>query len=231
MVPSCDVRAHWRTHFASATFSSSHYCDDFFASVSRHSRMTTARAGSTLHSLTTNWSQRLPGFTNLRQVLLGWPVLFSRCTFRGGDIHFSLLFQQSSPMGRLSVHLEIKCCGPSLPNEMVTPSRDSYRPISLVSCASKIFEHMIHSRIAPNIFPQLDWCHDVMACSPCDSASSPLPHSHSRRIHRHQESLRFVLGGGHFIAFARCWCVWAHVAQESQFLQRHTLHILGYSSS
>ena len=76
VVPSCDVRAHRRTHFASATFSSSHYCDDFFASVSRHSRMTTAIAGSTLHSLTTNWSQRLLGFTNLRQVLLGWPVLF-----------------------------------------------------------------------------------------------------------------------------------------------------------
>ena len=53
-------------------------------------------------------------------------------------------------------------------------------PSPLVSCASKIFEHMIHSRIAPYIFPQLDWCQggfrwgaDVMACSPCDSLRLP----------------------------------------------------------
>ena len=83
-------------------------------------------------------------------------------------------------MGRLPVHLEIKCCGPSLQTRWRPPSQDSYRPISLVSCASKIFEHMIHSRIAPYIFPQLDWCQggfrwgaDVMACSPCDSLRLP----------------------------------------------------------
>ena len=32
---------------------------------------------------------------------------------------------------------------------------DNYRPISLASCAFKVFEHLIHGRI-PHILPRLD---------------------------------------------------------------------------
>ena len=60
---------------------------------------------------------------------------------------------------------------------MVTPpSLDSYRPISLASCAFKLFEHLIYARIASHIFPQLDpsqggfrWGADAMAFSLVDT--------------------------------------------------------------
>ena len=43
----------------------------------------------------------------------------------------------------------------SLSSATVTPSSlDSYRPISLASCAFKLFEHLIYARIAPHILPQ-----------------------------------------------------------------------------
>ena len=55
-------------------------------------------------------------------------------------------------------------------------SHDSYRPISLASCAFKVFEHLVHARIAPHIFCQLvecqggfRWGTDVMAYSLLDS--------------------------------------------------------------
>ena len=37
---------------------------------------------------------------------------------------------------------------PTLPN--------NYRPISLASCFFKVLEHLVHSRIAPHVIPQLD---------------------------------------------------------------------------
>ena len=39
---------------------------------------------------------------------------------------------------------------PSLPT--------NFRPISLASCCFKIFEHLVHARIGPQISPQLDEC-------------------------------------------------------------------------
>ena len=55
-------------------------------------------------------------------------------------------------------------------------SHDSYRPISLASCAFEVFEHLVHARIAPHLFSQLDECQggfrwgaDVMAYSLLDS--------------------------------------------------------------
>ena len=55
-------------------------------------------------------------------------------------------------------------------------SHDSYRPISLASCAFKVFEHMIYARIALHIFAQFDECQggfrwgaDVMTYSPLDT--------------------------------------------------------------
>ena len=59
---------------------------------------------------------------------------------------------------------------------------------------------------------------------PTRFAWSPVPHSHFRRIHRPQEGLRFVLGGGHPGAFTRCWCVFVHVASDGQFPLRSRLH-------
>ena len=55
-------------------------------------------------------------------------------------------------------------------------SRDSYRPISLASCAFKVFEHLVSARNAPHILPHVDpsqggfrWGADAMALSLVDS--------------------------------------------------------------
>ena len=79
-------------------------------------------------------------------------------------------------------------------------SLDSYRPISLASCAFKLFEHFIYARIAPNIFPQLDpsqggfrWGADAMAFSLVDT----LP------LRRHEHT--FVAFIDIKKAFDSCW--------------------------
>ena len=53
---------------------------------------------------------------------------------------------------------------------------NSYRPISLASCAFKVLEHLVHARIAPHISPQLDVSQggfrrgaDTLVCSLVDS--------------------------------------------------------------
>ena len=43
VVPSCDACAHWRTHFASATSSSSRCCDDLLAYISHRFAALTGR--------------------------------------------------------------------------------------------------------------------------------------------------------------------------------------------
>ena len=52
----------------------------------------------------------------------------------------------------------------------------SYRPISLASCAFKVFEHLIYARTAPHVLAQLDECQggfrwgtDVMTYSLLDT--------------------------------------------------------------
>ena len=51
-----------------------------------------------------------------------------------------------------------------------------YRPISVASCAFKVFEHLIHGRIAPHILPRPDeaqggfrWGADALVCSLVDT--------------------------------------------------------------
>ena len=67
-------------------------------------------------------------------------------------------------------------------------SLDSYRPIFLASCAIKVFEHLIHARIAPRVLPQLDTSQGgagvptlwpSVSWSPCASAATSTPLSRS----------------------------------------------------
>ena len=207
VVPSWDGRAHWRMHFASATSSfSSHYCDDFsppFPAASRHSRVTSAMTGLTLHSPTTNWSQHFPGVTIPRQVL-------TRCTSRGGDICFSL-FSTLFSNGPSSHPLGNQVLWSQSSNGMAI-----LHPKILVGLS---LSPLAHSRFSTtHIFPH--WT-SAKAVSAMRFASSPVPHSHCRRIRRRQEGIRFVLGGGHPVAFTRCWCVWTHETHDSQLRLRH----------
>ena len=79
-------------------------------------------------------------------------------------------------------------------------SLDSSRPISLASCAFKVFEHLIYARIAPHILPQLNssqrnfrWCADAMAFSLVDTL----------RLRRHEHTFAAFIDIEK--AFDSCW--------------------------
>ena len=76
----------------------------------------------------------------------------------------------------------------------------NYRPISLASCCFKVLEHMVHSRIAPCISPQLHHCQggsrwgaDMMAGSLIDV------------LHMRSATHTFVAFVDIFKAFDTCW--------------------------
>ena len=192
----------------------------YLPQASRHTLATATMADWTLHSPTTNQLQRFPDVPNPLWVLTVRLVLFSKLTSSGGVIHsypFSTSFCLPSGNRALWSHSS---------NGMA--SRHPQNPIDLspiASCAFKVFEHLIHARIVPHIFPQLEecqggfrWSADVMAYGLMDSLQSQ---PHFRRFSGHQEGLRLVLGGSYHGAFTRRWSVWPHVTLNTQVPLRH----------
>ena len=106
---------------------------------------------------------------------------------------------------------------------------DSNRPISLASCAFKVFEHLVHARIAPHISPQLDvsqggfrWGADTLVCSLVDSLR--LRHQsgpHFCCFHWHQESFRLLLGRSHIGSSPWRGHLRSSLASPCQFPLRH----------
>ena len=135
-----------------------------FLSVSRHSRLHVSRADLTHLSLTTSLLRHHPGATSLRRARTASRTPLSKVSFPW----FRFAVVPSAWKSSLVV--------PLLKRDGDPASFDSYRPISLTSCAFKVFEHLVHARIAPHISPQLDvsqggfrWGADTLVCSLVDS--------------------------------------------------------------
>ena len=134
----------------------------------------TLEANSMVHSQWLNLLGRSPGVQSPLLEVMGCPVRSSRLHFpwwRSALLNLfnlCLSWNDVPTMWKHSVIVPVFKTGDhSVPG--------NYRPISLASCCFKVLEHMVHSRIAPCISPQLHQCQggfrwgaDVMAGSLID---------------------------------------------------------------
>ena len=91
VVPSCDARTHWRTHFASST-STSDFCEDFFASISRRFATLTRHRDHGRFDAPFTYNELAAALSRCHESAP--PTLFSKCTSLGGVI-YSFLFSTS----------------------------------------------------------------------------------------------------------------------------------------
>ena len=174
-----EVLDNWRRHFASVGASSSSlgsFGEDFHAVVS--ARFLTVRSvcaqGSGLFDAPFSASEVRHALTFCSDSTVGLdglPHSLLKLNFPWWQdallAFFNLVFSWSvvPTVWKRSIIVPVfKRGDPTLPN--------NYRPISLASCFFKILEHLVHSRIAPHIIPQLDdsqsgfcWGADVLVGS------------------------------------------------------------------
>ena len=157
MLSQRDAVDQWRTHFASAA-TSSEFSRDIFISISRRFISLTSLHDSGQFDAPFSYSELVAALSKCQESVPGADLhhsMSSRYTSRGGATCFFL--SSTSPCSGPSIH--------PLGNLALWFKRDgdptshgSYWPISLASCAFKVFEHMINAPIAPHIFAQLDEC-------------------------------------------------------------------------
>ena len=174
-----DAGTHWRAHFASSPTANCVFSDDFFQSLSlRFAALTSSHESGRFDA----------PFSHNELV-----AALSRCheSSPGADGLPYSAFKVSFPWWRhlllsfFNLILRFAVVPSAWKSSLVVPLLkrdgdpaffDSYRPISLASCAFKVFEHLVHARIAPHISPQLDvsqggfrWGADTLVCSLVDS--------------------------------------------------------------
>ena len=212
-----DAQAQWRTHFASSR-ESTEFCDDFFTSISRrfatlsclqdHGRFDAPFSYNELVAALSKCHESAPGADGLPYSVFKVHFPWWRHMLLS---FFNLILQWAVVPSVWKSSLVV----PLLKRDGDPCSHDSYRPISLASCAFKVFEHLVHARIAPHIFSQLDECQggfrwgaDVMAYSLLDSL----------RLRRHVQT--FVAFVDIRKAFDSCWV-------EATLVRLHDVGVTG----
>ena len=212
-----DAQAQWRTHFASSR-ESTEFCDDFFTSISRrfatlsclqdHGRFDAPFSYNEFVAALSKCHESAPGADGLPYSVFKVHFPWWRHMLLS---FFNLILQWAVVPSVWKSSFVV----PLLKRDGDPCSHDSYRPISLASCAFKVFEHLVHARIAPHIFSQLDECQggfrwgaDVMAYSLLDSL----------RLRRHVQT--FVAFVDIRKAFDSCWV-------EATLVRLHDVGVTG----
>ena len=155
-----DALAQWRTHFASPAISSE-FSHDFFISISRRFTSLTYLHDSGHFDAPFSYSELVAALLKCHESVPGADLL----PFSVFKVHFPwwrhVLLSFSNLILQWAVvpsSWKSSTVVPLFKRDGYPAPHDSYRPISLASCAFKVFEHLIYARIAPHIFAQLDAC-------------------------------------------------------------------------
>ena len=154
-----EAGSHWRAHFAFPPTGNCVFSDDFFQSLSLRFAALTSSLESGRFDAPFSYNELV--------------AALSRCheSAPGADGLPYSAFKVSFPWWRhlllsfFNLVLRFAVVPSAWKSSLVVPllkrdgdpaSFDSYRPISLASCAFKVFEHLVHARIAPHVSPR-EW--------------------------------------------------------------------------
>ena len=160
VLPSCDARVNWRTHFASSP-STSQFSDDFFVSISRRFAALTGHRDTGRFDAPFSYNELVAALSKCHDSAsdtddLSYSIFRVHIPWRRHLLHsfFILILQRVIVPSVWKSSVVV----PFFKTDDDPVSHDSYRPISLASRVFKMFEQSVHARIVSHIFPQLDEC-------------------------------------------------------------------------
>ena len=163
-----DAGTHWRAHFASSPTANCVFSDDFFQSLSLRFAALTSSHESGRFDAPFSYNELVAALSKCHE------------SSPGADGLPYSAFKVSFPWWRhlllsfFNLILRFAVVPSAWKSSLVVPLLkrdgdpaffDSYRPISLASCAFKVFEHLVHARIAPHISPGLRFKHVGWLCT------------------------------------------------------------------